>query len=275
LKASDFVQTYASRGPAAWEAAALEMAKAGTLVPWPLVPVSFTDGTRTLTIFVASDYLAVGEPGDILRLPLTPMTAQKIADVFGMLLPTPKMVKTIHEQAPIKLATRGLVPNKNADLKQYATQNAAIEAEIAGRAGLTSGSKKDVVLGNQYKPGKVVIYGWMQPNVPAGRDPFPMMTAPWRVQPYSPVHVETHVDYSHGIRLVSPDGDLDGVPVNVEAVLRDPARASLLSDEGPLKTTRYNVPKGNLTPVPYIPAAPRMVDQGLAWIQEQVLERKN
>jgi len=58
-------------------------------------------------------------------------------------------------------------------------------------------------------------------------------------------------------------------------VLRDPARASLLSDEGPLKTTRYNVPKGNLTPVPYIPAAPRMVDQGLAWIQEQVLERKN
>ena len=28
-------------------------------------------------------------------------TAQKIADVFGMLLPTPKMVKRIHEQAPV------------------------------------------------------------------------------------------------------------------------------------------------------------------------------
>ena len=274
MRGSDFVKTYALRGPAAWEAAALSMAKSGSLIQWPLVPVTFTDGTQTLTIFVASDYLAVGEPGDVVRLPLTPLTAQKIADVFGMLLPTPKMVKGIHEQATNKLTTRGLVPNKYADLAQYAQQNAAIEAELAGRSGLTSGSKKDVVLGNQYRPGKVLIYGWMKPDVPPGKDASPMATAPWRTQPYSPVHGEGYVDYSHGIRLVSPDADLDGQPVKLASVLQDPARASLVSDEGPLKTTRYNVPKGNLTPVPYIPTAPSMIDQGLAWIQQQVLEKK-
>jgi hypothetical protein len=279
MKGSEFVALYASRGPAAWEAAALEMAKSGTTFNWPLVPVQMTDGTRTLTIFVTSDYFSVGQAGDVLRLPLTPLTAQKIADVFGMVMPTPRMVKAIHEQAPIKLTTGGLVPNRYADLNQYATQNAAIETELASKPGhegvLTSGHKKDVVLGNQYRPGKVLIYGWMHPVVPPGRDPAPMMTLPWRVQPYSPVHGEGYVDYSHGIRFVSPDADLGGTHVDLTTALTDARFASLLSDEGPLKTTRYNVPRGNVAPVASIPNAPRIVDQGLAWVQEQVFERKD
>lgn len=277
MKGSDFLQAFTGKSPAAWEAGVLEAAQRGDLVPWPMVPVVFRDAAgHTLVVNVASDYLAVGEtPADAMRMPLTPLTAQKVADALGMLLPTPKMVKTIHEQAAHRLSTGGLVPNKYANLAQYAAQNARIFDELAGRTGLTSGHKKDVVLGNQAKPNKVLIYGWMKPVVPAGVDAAPMMTAPWRIQSYSSVHGTDYVDYSHGIRLISPNATLDGEPVDLAAVMQDPKLAALVSDEGPLRSLRYNVPKGNLSPVAKIPEAPRMVDQGLAWIQEQTLERRD
>jgi hypothetical protein len=281
---SEFVRLYANRGPAAWEAAALEMAKNKQHVAWPLVPVTFTDGRHTLIVHVASDYFAVGDPNanDVLRLPLTPLTAQKIADVFGMLLPTPKMVKAIHEQASTHLTVQPVQPNKYANLAQYAEHNDRIERELdaqpdpdAARQGLISGHKKDVVLGNQARANRVLIYGLMKPVVPPGVDAQPMMTAPWRVQPYSSVHGTDYVDDSHGIRFVAPEAELDGAPVSLEKVMTDPALAALVSDEGPLRKTRYDVPRGNSTPIPYIPDAPRIVDQGLAWVQEQVLERKD
>jgi hypothetical protein len=44
------------------------------------------------TILVAPDYLAVGTNKDYLLTPLTPMTAQNLADPLDCTLPTPKMV---------------------------------------------------------------------------------------------------------------------------------------------------------------------------------------
>jgi hypothetical protein len=191
------------------------------------------------------------------------------------------MVKAIHEQASIKLTTQGLVPNRYANLAQYAIQNAAIERELAGRRGLTSGHKKDVVLGNQVRagnalrPGNVLIYGWMRPVVSPGVDLFPMMTAPWRVQPYSGVHGDDYVDYSHGIRLVAPEAVLDGRSVQIAEIMQSPTLARLVSDEGPLKATRYPVTRSASAPATsFIPSAPRIVDQGLAWVQQQMLENK-
>jgi hypothetical protein len=289
MRGSDFVRQFASAKPAAWESAALDLARRGQAFAWPLAAVSFSNDAHTLIVQVASDYFAIGEEGDVLRLPLTPLSAQRVADALGMLLPTPKMVKAIHEQAAVKLTTQGLVPNRYANLAQYAEQNARVEAELAGRRGLTSGHKKDVVLGNQMRagnvvrPGNVLIYGWMRPIVPPGVDAFPMMTAPeiapkagpWRVQPYSGVHGDDYVDYSHGIRLVAPDAVLDGKVVQLEEVMQSPALARLISDEGPLRATRYPVPKSAVAAsAAVIPKAPRLVDQGLAWIQEQVIENK-
>jgi hypothetical protein len=285
MRAVDFLATFGPRGAAAWEAAAIDLARRHEIVVWPLVPVTLTDGAHTLLVNVASDYFAVGEPEAPLRLPLTPLAAQRVADAFGMLLPTTKLVKAIHEQAPAKLTTGGLVPNRNANLAQYADHNALVSSELASRSvipgTLTSGSKKDVVIGNLLKKGKVLIYGWLKPLVPPGRDPQPMMTAPWRVQPYSSVHGDTYVDYSHGIRLVSPKAFLDGQPVDLASVLRDPKLSSLVSDEGPLRTVRYDVPfVGPDSPnsaavainLPPPATRERFVDRGLALVQSRVEE---
>ena len=45
------------------------------------------------------DYLAVGSDDDFVRMPMTPQTAQQIADLFGCILPTRKMVDAIDAAA--------------------------------------------------------------------------------------------------------------------------------------------------------------------------------
>ncbi len=281
MKGSEFLRQYATAKPAEWEAAVLALARAGQLYRWPRVPVTMTDGTRTLVLQVASDYLAVGEDGDVLRMPLTPLTAQRVFDALNMMLPTYKMVKAIYEQSTVRLNTGGLVPNRYANLAQYGVQNAIIESELAGRRGLASGHKKDVVVGNQMRArnairsGNVLIYGWPKPGtIPEGSDVFPMMTAAWRIQTYSGVHDDGYVDYSHGEREIEPEPLLDGRPVHLADVMQDRTLWKLVSDEGPLKATRYPVPRDASSTVATIPAGPRLVDQGLAWVQDQVLENK-
>ncbi len=53
--------------------------------------------------FVLPDYLSIGSNKDFARIPLTPMTAQKIADSLHCFLPTRKMVNDIYREAKVKL----------------------------------------------------------------------------------------------------------------------------------------------------------------------------
>jgi len=283
LKASDFLAAYGSRGPAVWEAAALELAKKNEVPTWPLANVTSSDGARTLVFKVATDYFSVGEPGDLLRLPLTPTKAQEVADVWGMLLPTPKMVKLIADASVVRLNPHPLAPNLGASLTQYLAHSQEIDKELAGASGLASGLKKDVVLGNLWKPGKVLIYGWIKPNAPAGdanEKQASMMSAPagpsWRVQPYSNVHGDFYVDYSHGARLVHPVAVLDGAEVKLADVMRDPALASLVSWEGPLKTTRYPTPTAPVAaPKDYVPTTPDLAELGRQTVARSYLEAEH
>ena len=253
MKASEFVQTYKGKGIAAWEAAAVELARQGGVIAWPMVNLTLTstskDGTpHTATIAVSSDYLAVGEPGDYLRLPLTPSAAQTIANLSGMLLPTPKIAYEIWRQAQTQLNPRPQ-DNKGASLADYAKHNSAIDAALASspNPGLVTGHKKDVVVSNLYKPGKVLIYGWFWP-----KDTLPPKGFSQPIQGRSNVHGDFYVDYSHGIRFISPVMTVDGEERQTEAVLRDPELSKLLSDEGPVRTLRY--PASN-DPAPYRPAS--------------------
>jgi hypothetical protein len=59
------------------------------------------------------------------------------------------------------------------------------------------------------------------------------------IQPVYHRHVNTWVDYSHGIRLVDRDVVVDGVTMDIDLVLSDPVLSALLSDEGPMTGCRY------------------------------------
>ena len=79
---------------------------AGNVPPFlrTFVPVTVTTGTLTATYDVAPDYLAIGSDDDYFLTPLTPYTAQIIADRLGCSLPTRKMVDDIYASATVKLA---------------------------------------------------------------------------------------------------------------------------------------------------------------------------
>jgi hypothetical protein len=188
--------------------------------------------TRTATYRVTPDYLAIGSNDDFVRMPMMPDTAQAIADAFGCLLPTRRMVNDIWTDAAVKLAPFPISPAVT-DITQVSTfwqHNVSVEAQRASYplGPLVGGIKKDVVITVQLatNPGRVAIYGWHQLN---GQP----------IQPLYLGHGETHVDYSHGIRLVHGLMRIDGVPQTVASVLADPALNVLLSDEGPVANPRY------------------------------------
>lgn len=282
----EFLAAFKGKPAAAWENAIVELAKRGEIVRWPLAPVTVKDASgRSLTFLAATDFIAVGTIDAPLRMPLTPIAMQKVADAFGMVLPTPHMVKSIAEQAPVTLASSGIVPNKGAVLEQYAEHNAKIEALAAGHdpSLLRSGHKKDLVLSGPalMKPRVVVIYGWMNRGpVPPGPDPSPLADAPWRTQPLSNVHGDFYVDYSHGGRLIHPVAHLTDASgtreVGLAEVYASPDLSTLVNPKGPIGggplAPRYPVAPGG-PPIAYVPERPSFADRGLSEVKERVLER--
>jgi hypothetical protein len=196
-----------------------------------LVPVSVSAGTVKALYFVAPDYLAIGSDDDFLLTPLTPLTAQAIADRLDCVLPTPKMVDDIYANATVKL-TPSPIPASPAmtTVAVFLRHNEIVRAERGQRppGTLVAGHKKDVVITNKVftTPGRVAIYGWHK------RDGKP-------IQPLYTGHTASWVDYSHGIRLVSRRMMVDGVAKTIEEVLADRERSPLLSNEGLMLQTRY------------------------------------
>lgn len=258
MRASDFVAAYARRGLPAWEAAAREMIKRGEawLPPLVEVPVQTPDGLHAGSIFALGDYVAIGELGDYLRIPLTPQSAQWVADRYGALLPTSRMVDQIARAATVKLDPDELdLPNRGEDLRQILEHSRLVDQAILAATGqpvpaqgLVAGQKKDVVVSRIQKPGKVVIYGWHRPSGS-------------RVQPKSNIHSWGYLDYSHGVRLVAPNMVVDGRSALVADVLGDPQLAPMISNEGAFAAyPRYSLPPepsgGGGTPTPPKPGAP-------------------
>lgn len=236
LNGEAFVRSIDGLAPAEREAAILREISSGNvpefLRTFKAVPIHGTvaDGNEiAATLQVMPDYLAVGSDDDFVRMPMTPQTAQEIADRFGCTLPTRKMVDAIDAQADVHLEPRPLTVDREA-AKTFAEHNSIIERQRAGKplGLLVTGIKKDIVLSPRIfeRPERLAIYGWRQLD---GRP----------IQNLTIVHWDQYVDYSHGARLVLNQVTLDGQPVTITDLLRDPNRCALISDEGPMERPRY------------------------------------
>jgi hypothetical protein len=189
---------------------------------------------HTAVYQVMPDYLGVGSDAEFVRTPMTPMTAQALADRWDCSLPTRRMVDAIYAQSHLQLEPQPLTEERES-VATFVKQNGLIEAQRGSkpRGALIAGIKKDVVITNRLseKPNRVAIYGWHRP----GGSP---------IQPLTIVHRDSYVDYSHGIRLVRQQVTVDGKPMRLEELLRDPVLSVLVSDEGPLSVTRYPAAPG-------------------------------
>lgn len=179
--------------------------------------------------YVTPDYLAIGGRENFARIPLTPITAQAIADSLHCFLPTRKMVNDIYRQARVKLAPVPLYAFRDSAITFW-QHNLIIEGQRKGRKGLIAGIKKDVVISGKIsrdpKPNRVAIYGWHRLN---GQP----------IQPLYTGHVNWYVDYSHGIRLVYRKIRVNGKWMDYTEVLKDPALSPLLCDEEFCDCYRY------------------------------------
>ncbi len=196
------------------------------------IDASFSDssGKRMEAFYFAlPDYLAIGGSDDFARIPLTPMSAQSIADSLNCFLPTRKMVNDIYLQSKVKLEPLPIFAFRDSAVTFY-QHHLMIEGQRKLRKGLISGVKKDVVvsgkLSNKDTPNRVAIYGWHK------LDGNP-------IQPLYTGHANWYVDYSHGIRLVHEDIYIDGKVMNYKEVLKDPFLKQILCDEEVSDFYRY------------------------------------
>ena len=184
------------------------------------------------TLQVMPDYLAIGSNDDFVRIPMDPVTAQRIADQTGTSLPTTKIVDDVYQQADLKLKPQPLPPGAQMmSSDYYQRHNTMVEQQMASLGAdhgqLTAGHQKDLVISNRLTqhPDRVAIYGWHQPN---GKP----------IQPLSTIHENTYADYSHGVRLVGGTMIVDGVERPLSEVLADPELAGLISKEGVIREPR-------------------------------------
>lgn len=202
------------------------------LTEWAKIETSITTANGKLTkatYYVTPDYLSIGKDTDFLRIPLTPKTAQAIADEFHCFLPTRKMVDDIYQAATVKLQPTPLTEERER-FSTFFTHHRMIERQRDGKVGLIAGIKKDVVISHaiveDIRPNRVAIYGWHK------LDSLP-------IQPLYTGHVDWYVDYSHGIRLVYEMIEVDGRMMHYTDVLGDAELKGLLCDEAVCDFYRY------------------------------------
>ena len=194
------------------------------LFPVRLRCIDKTGKPHSGIVYVMPDYLAIGEDGDSFRVPLSPNIAVQVADAFEASLITTKISDDIFAAATTRMEPRPLTNDRDL-VETFFEHHRIIESQLAESSDrkLVAGIKKDVVYSNalRIKPHKVAIYGW---HMPDGQP----------IQGLYAGHVDWYVDYSHGIRLMSNEVIVDGHPMSLIEVLKDPDLCMLVSNEGVL-----------------------------------------
>ncbi len=199
----------------------------------------FIKGIRHDLVYHATcDYMAVGSDSDYLYIPMTPSTAQYLADRLNCSLPTKKIVDDIYHFANNKLTPQPIPPSdKMTTVAVFLQHTDSIRHQIRQKGinhsaeTFWAGHKKDIIISNKiysadrnYK--RVVIYGWhLGENNP--------------IQPVYNGHGARYADYSHGVRLISRLAFLDADSIRTDHILTDTDMSVLLSDEGRIARPRY------------------------------------
>jgi len=199
---------------------------------WPVIESSGVVGGRERKIryLATSDYLGVGTADDFIYTPQWPGFAQTVANAFQCILPSSRIVEQITRQAVVRVPlqippiARPVSPRMEST-EAWAQDTVQIRQVLRGTGKyspgvLVAGEKKDVVVGPGLD-GRVAIFGGLRDD----------LRSFW--QPYSTVHPSDYSDYSHGIRLIHRDAWVDGNPVDLVDVFRDPVLSGLVSSQGP------------------------------------------
>lgn len=247
------------KGTAARDAMVLAYADSGQISTPDLTAVTYVKDGHSVEIFPAIDAVKLGTVNPV-RLTMRHLTAQALADAFGMVLPTTLMSDQAWLAATQIQPSTGLSGNAAADTATMVTQSDRVDALVAASGAngrLVRPVSKEWVNterlmnadGSTAKSiddktnDAVANFGWHQKGAKS-RSPGGQPV----IQSVGLVHDLPFQDYSQGVCLFGPTCIIDGgEPEFIVDVLRDPARAYLLSDE---------VPRGRAARVVRHPDAP-------------------
>jgi len=243
-KGSEFVSLVSSLSTADREMAVVQEVLSGNVPSFSrsmrMLTISETVNGKSheLEIFVACDYMAIGSEKDYIYIPMTPHTAQLLADTLSCTLPTTRIVDIIYREANHKLTPQPIPPSDSMTTIPVFNQHTdSIKQQVLLRNlirspdDLWAGHKKDIIISNEIYSStdtskRVVIYGWHKGE----NDP---------IQPVYNGHASFYADYSHGVRLISKSAVLDGESIELDHILKDPVLSRLISDEGMLAKPYY------------------------------------
>jgi hypothetical protein len=207
-----------------------------------LKPIRFIETVNEksyeLVFYTTCDYIAIGSEQNYVYIPMTPSTAQYIADSIDCSLTTKKIVDFIYDKAEIKLAPQPIPPSDlMTTVPVFMQHTDSVKLQIV-KIGfdrsdykIIAGHKKDIIISNKIynsdKPTeRVVIYGWhLGENRP--------------IQPVYNGHNGMYADYSHGVRLISKWAFVNGDSILVNDILKDSDLSGLLSSEGVIAKPYY------------------------------------
>lgn len=200
--------------------------------------IQIGDETFIISYYVTPDYFSIGCNDDFFYVPMTPILAQKVANLTKCSLPTRQIVNQIYQAATIKLEPQPIPPTKAMrTVPVFITHHTIVSAQLLpfsiahNNSELTAGNKKDIIISNKIygeKSERVVIYGWHKLDGKA-------------IQPLYNKHVNTWADYSHGVRLVQQKVWVNGKKTSLAKALADTKLNILLSDEGVILKPFYPI----------------------------------
>lgn len=200
--------------------------------------VSTANG-HTARIPVMRKALAIGVPGDSLRVSVKFPTAQRIADEIGATMLTPHVSNLIAKQASVKPAPRPqqawVADDTMAKTKRLKEYDAIIDSVVPADA--------QGLIANEGKNWVITKRNWTDPDLNkrhnGANHGWYISSGKGLIQDRGLVHNLDHVDYSQLLVLMAPIIEVDGQPMHVANVLGSPEFAPLLSDEGTLPGARH------------------------------------
>lgn len=222
------------------ERAFLEAVRGGYLRPIVWSPVDCSRGEHTGTIWVSEDAIAVGTEADFVRVCLSALGSQRIADELGAVLQTSRTSDLSYAQAAVKLMPQDMGPGSSAELEAMIAHSDAVERARAGRSGLVRDVGKDVILSPRllndqgaYR-GRLGNFSWYADSAP---NRSPAGAHVWQM--VATAHSDKFVDDSMTLCVVRGDMIADGASWPTAEVYAHPTLSQLVSDEGPLPIVRY------------------------------------
>lgn len=191
--------------------------------------VTYDRNGHIITFWTLPDYLSIGSDDNYIRVPMSSLAAQEIADSLYCSLPTALLVDKIFEASEGAIDPFPFRPKdgRNSYPITYEDSDHAIKALFKAKGyksgDMISGLKKDIIITEKItsdtsRLNHVTIYGWHYPD---GH----------RIQNPTNIHINYYADYSHGVRLLHRIVLIDGISHDIQDVLKDSTKYFLLSDE--------------------------------------------